>query len=430
MDNHRRGNMIVARPSYYGSMVAMALAATASSIVAAWYYRKQLQLKKAKRLICKKLAVQNTTTTIARSKEERPSNLACNSTASTDESAATLYPNPLFQPDKFRLCYERWKKAVGSSTLLEAGITEDSMHRTCQLICTHFPRGSHCGELLWDPVMDGVPLEQRGVSMQWLQSAFSWMEQVIKAKEGCTIPTRLFVALFVEPLLHHSTTTQREEGISLYYFVPLQFRGKPQVFLSHGWDSWLRQLLYWDSNSSPGRLAKKRGLPNTFLWLDVFAIVQDSGSVKQKREVAQIGSVVRSIGQTCLVLPGHGTNHFALLPARRSWCCLEIANSQKLSARVDINYHLQQSSDEKTSFHQGLIDEVCRLKCTNAETSNEDEKRVIQALLDQDLGLERVDCLLRRAILKAFYDQYSREAIYGTPCPFTIMYCQALGKIQ
>lgn len=423
--------MSAARPSYIGPMVAMALTATASSIIAAWYFRKQLESKKAKMRICKKPAVQSTTP-IASIEEERPNVQACNSTTSTEESAATLYPNPFFQPDKFRLCYEQWKKVVGQDTLNNKGITEESLRWTCHLICARFPRGSHCGALLWDPVMDDTPLEQRGVSMQWLQSVYAWMQPVLQSKEGCNLPTRLFVALFVEPLILQSTATlEQQQPIPLYYFVPIQFRGKPQVFLSHAWDSWLRQLLYWDSTSLPGRLAKKRGLSNTFLWLDAFAVVQDAGSDKQQKEVAQIGRVVRSIGQTCLVLPGHGTIHFALLPARRSWCCLEIAYSQNLSARVDITHHqLQQPPHHNTSFHQSLIDEISQLKCSDAETSNDNEKKAIQGLLDQDFGLGRVDHLVQRSILKAFYEQYSRAAIYGSPCPITILYCQALGKIQ
>ena len=84
----------------------------------------------------------------------------------------------------------------------------------------------------------------------------------------------------------------------------------------------------------PEQLAEKNSMEKKFLWLDIFAIVQDPGSEKQQTEVAQIEQVVRSIGQTCIVVPGHGSVGFALLPSKLSWCCLEIAYTHHLSALV------------------------------------------------------------------------------------------------
>lgn len=180
--------------------------------------------------------------------------------------------------------------------------------------------------------------------MEWLLEVWKWMRRQCGYRRAPIIPTRLFVALFVEPLVLQQSTSigggddEEKEVIPLYFFLQLQDRGKPAVFLSHGWDSWLRHLLFFSDSSLPGQLAAKfTATGKVYLWLDIFAIVQHPGSTKQRDQVAKIGHVVKSIGRTCLVVPGHGSPRFALLPARRSWCCFEIAHTQALSARVGLN---------------------------------------------------------------------------------------------
>lgn len=322
---------------------------------------------------------------------------------------SSQYPNPLFDQESFPLLYQKWKEAVGEETLQEGKeeITQESMRKTCEAICKNFPRGTHCGSLLWDPIVDDTPLEERGVSMRWLNRALAWMRKVCE-DQSPIIPTRLFVALVVEPLVLSS----EEEALPLYFFLPLADRGKPSVFMSHGWDSWLRHLLFLPPTSVPGNLAKQNGPQKTFLWMDIFAIVQDPGSTKQQSEVAQVGEVVRTIGKTCIVVPGHGSIQFALLPARRSWCCLEIAftTQNNLSARVGWNkafFDGSFESPENLDYHRRLIQEIGQLKCSNAQTRNEYEKETILDLLEQKHGLEQADLMVRRAILEAFYKRYS-----------------------
>ena len=330
------------------------------------------------------------------------------------QHAATLSANPSFQEDKYVELFRHWRAAVGEETITELAISEQTMRDTCRAICKHFPRGSGCGCLLLEPIVDDTPLEQRGVSMQWMRKASLWMRDM-----KCPIPTRLFVALFVEPLVdgHHQQQSksqdsipQREEVIPLYYFIPPEFRGPPQIFMSHGWDSWLWQLFFLPKNS----LLNSHN--TTHMWVDIFAIVQDPGSVKQKAEVARIGEVVRSIGKTCLVVPGHGSLHFALLPARRSWCCFEIAYTQFLLARVGENEGettRKQDNENTRSYHNRLIQEIKDLKCAKATTGSQIEKKTIQDLLDDMLGLDEADRMIQRALLKSFYERYTVSRVVG-----------------
>lgn len=166
----------------------------------------------------------------------------------TDDNVASseIYPNPPFREEDFLRHYERWKCAVGEKTLQEEGISEDLMRRTCETICTKFPRGKECGMLLWEPVVDDTPLDDRGVSLLWMYRFWAWMKDDL-GWECNKLPTRLFVAIFVEPLVLGPTRSQQQQQgvLPLYFLVPIQFCGKPHVFLSHGWDSWLRHLLYW-----------------------------------------------------------------------------------------------------------------------------------------------------------------------------------------
>jgi hypothetical protein len=207
---------------------------------------------------------------------------------------------------------------------------------------------------------------------------------------------RAFCGLFVQPLVffyriegdesRHKTTV-----LPLYYFVPLPFRGSLDIFISHGWDSWLRHLLFFPKESQPEKSKKERTCLNldTCLWIDHFSIVQDPGSISQEVEVAGICDVVRTIGSTCLIVPGQGTPQFALLPARRSWCCLEIAFTPEanLFARVGVHRSFFQGHHVE-AFHETLVAAVEQLDCALAETLSSIEQQSIRDILDREVGLE------------------------------------------
>lgn len=327
------------------------------------------------------------------------------------------YHNPMFQEDVYQQKLERWMNAVGEDTLKQEGITEAQMRTTCETICTDFPRGERSGQLLLEPVVDNTPLAQRGVSMAWLLDAWHWMRNVT-GDLSPVIPTRLFVALFVEPLVSQVQESRGDKHVpALYYFVPLVYRGLPEVFISHGWDSWMRHLLFYPRKSVPGSVFAEAGeRADVFLWIDIFAIVQDPGSTLQQSEISSIGDVVRSIGNTCLIVPGHGSPSFALLPARRSWCCFEIAftKENQLSARVGLQRDTMIAEQEGLSdahtaaaeFHGRIIANLERLTCVDAESMDENEKKGIDALLEKELGLENADRIVRAAILQAFENRY------------------------
>jgi hypothetical protein len=186
----------------------------------------------------------------------------------------------------------------------------NSIIADCSSYFRAWPRGDKAGMFLHAPVASGLPLPERGVALSWLNEA--WNRIKAEAGKG-SIPTRAFVEFFVRPLL-----LDHAADVTLFDFVPLAFRAKPYVYLSHSWDGWLRQAFFLPE-------ATVRDWPeNAAVWMDVFAINQVE-DIPRNFMVKEIGQVVASIANTLLVLPGDGMPSFALLPAMRSWCMYEMA---------------------------------------------------------------------------------------------------------
>ena len=62
------------------------------------------------------------------------------------------------------------------------------------------------------------------------------------------------------------------------------------------------------------------------------------------------------------------------------------------------------------NYHRQLIQTIRLLTCTNAETTSPSEKKTIQELLDQELGIENADRIIRRAILQALQERYQSHS--------------------
>ena len=102
-------------------------------------------------------------------------------------------------------------------------------------------RGQGKGQLLEEPFDDGMGIEGRGVRQDWL---YAFANDTIgkggqmngETGMGRRVATRVWQGFVGKAMT-------LEHQCPLYCFVPPEFRGKPDVFLSHSWDQNIREAL-------------------------------------------------------------------------------------------------------------------------------------------------------------------------------------------
>ena len=149
----------------------------------------------------------------------------------------------------------RWL-ASNQPILSGAPLQLDKALAEAMTLCQRWPSGSGAGQLTLNPSGETVPVDQRGVSMEWLLAAWDSCKDL-------AVATRVFAEIFVPSKTEASKS-------ALWYHVPTRYRGKPNVFVSHSWDCWLRHvLLLTDEVNSQlrERLACKTN-SEIFVWIE------------------------------------------------------------------------------------------------------------------------------------------------------------------
>lgn len=290
------------------------------------------------------------------------------------------------------------------------------------LLLQSWPRGSGPGEFLTEPASPlDTPVIERGIKREW------WLAVVNRAPFAYT---RVFVDCFVKPVT-------RASSCALYFFIPPEYRCKPDVFISHSWDGSI-----WDLRP-----------PNDVngVWVDTLVVNQHPVKVKDVKDdspstvldlypdVGEIKNAIVSIGRTQLCIPfsvsddhcflssnvdtiggsvGSAMNAvvasqnavFAdLIPFRRSWCVFEMMFTPPGKLSVFLGWNTW-----KLQEHLGIIKALERLKVEDAETTSVTDKETIDGyVLDRYSSFSEANMDLYRITLLAFVEHVRRSRQVG-----------------
>ena len=246
----------------------------------------------------------------------------------------------------------------------------DQCFEACQLCLGAWPRGTGKGELLDQPVVDDTPPRHRGVSAEW------WLEV---AQRAPFVPTRIFVEAFVKPVTE-------ADKCALWFYVPVAYREKPDVFVSHAWD-----LSMWDIRPDPGCI----------MWLDTIAIVQHrkanmASAADAFPELQDLVPTLQSIANTLLILGG---NAHGLLPLARSWCCYELAHTPTRKLRVRVGW-----SNWNFLVQKRIREEIDALDMAQAAAFDMEDKQRIDGIIVKKFGsFARANEFVRASVLHAYF---------------------------
>ena len=161
------------------------------------------------------------------------------------------------------------------------------------------PRGTGAGELLEAPERgDAPPLEQRGVSREWVRAFLLWMVE----QRAFRIPVSIFVECFVR-------LVTAPHGCALYDLVPPAHRCPPRTHTCHAGDDDLHAVLAANQQDP---------------WLQFVATnlhAPDEAAPDSSRVAACVAACPEGV---VLCLPGKGEPAAALRPLYRTRCVVEI----------------------------------------------------------------------------------------------------------
>ena len=255
-------------------------------------------------------------------------------------------------------------------------------------------RGSGAGELLEVPIRSDTPIEERGVSVEWLSAFAMWMVESRLFK----LPVRVLVEAFVQLI------TLEHGGCALFDFIPPAFRAVPQIFACHAFDDDVFSLL--------AALSAPRVAP----WISFVAV--GSGEIYPSRVAVCVAACPLGV---LVCLGGRGEPHEALRPLLRLWCLLEIctapepdqsgvANSTDPYAPAaplpKLRFALG-GIDEDVERHRAFVSALDALSSEHALASDELAATEIKRLLrDGHGGYGSVDAKVRELGRGAFFAYY------------------------
>jgi len=253
----------------------------------------------------------------------------------------------------------------------------------CLTMFGSWPRGHGPGQLLSEPFNDNRPVQERGISKEWLSAVWEWNETYM----WWTPQTRVWISCFVKPIT-------AAFGCSLYDFVPLEYRQPPDCFLSHSWDLALHCIFKaaagdWNATS---------------YWIDGFAINQHAYG----DDIGKIGEIVNSISNTVVILRGEGPPSENLRCMYRSWCIYEITHTPDGCLKCAIT--------AQNGNHEEYSEAVRAVDIQQAEATFPEDKEMIDKLvLDRFSDFEVANDIVRKCMLKGYYDFFCAGHGFGTP---------------
>ena len=253
---------------------------------------------------------------------------------------------------------------------------------------------------------DNVPLCKRGVKLAWL---YQFVEQVDKHLEDEWIqyeyqakaatyfdyvpePDRpqfpryqILNPLFLVPNLIKPLTIKLKSP--LYARVPVDQRGKPDVFISHTWSQALitnNPFSTLHIISEPMQMNKKF-TDDSYIWMDLVAYNQHS----IESIALDIKAVIQSIGQLCLPL-------IDAAPFSRLWCLWEILCAHV--TKSDITVYEPFSYAQDIGYVARVFSENFRSVSNASTTLPRDKEQILNAMISTFGSIRQTDEYLHKLV--------------------------------
>ena len=248
-----------------------------------------------------------------------------------------------------------------------------------------WPRGEGPGELLREPILDEVPVDERGIKKEWMAAVWDkWI-----GKEMYWYPlTRMFVSNFVKPIT-------KPFQCDLYDLVPLNYRAKPECFLSHSWDTPIHCIFKACPEDNRGAQS---------YWLDLFCINQHCYG----DDIGKIGKIVENIKNTTVVLRGEGVPEYNLRCMYRSWCIYEVVHTPNDC----LNFFVTAQNGDHAAYGAAIrVVDVRNASALMSADKEDIDKRVVERFG----SFEAANKLVRKLMLKGYLDFFSQGHGFGEP---------------
>lgn len=174
--------------------------------------------------------------------------------------------------------------------------------------------------------------------------------------------------------------------------IPRQHVGPASIFISHRWQGSFSELI--TTLCKHLNFAEDPEAANIFVWLDVFAVNQNSGTLANKCDVDSFEETLRHTSVTLFHLDKQGT------ALRRVWCLYELWKTfvHRGAGTLQVMSYDIAWTQLKEIFY-GVDVEA-------AEALLENDKEIILSKIQADLGFQNFNDLLRDALV----DSATRQA--------------------
>jgi hypothetical protein len=279
-----------------------------------------------------------------------------------------------------------------------------------------------------------VPLSDCGVRYEWIQNFLQGIQNYIdKSWEFYDSHSKAYEYLNFSDLIREPIEPKipRDEDITpefivpnfikpltikskspLYARVPSEFRGKPDVFVSHSWNQILpitinlivsyRMYGMVDPRYNEGPLhGKPRYGENPYLWIDVISYNQH----KVESIADDMKAIIRFIGNLALPIPTY--NRMFKTPFSRLWCLWELLCAYETKSEILLCDTAMARADVGKGFE---LFQKSFSSVSNASTTLEKDKvEILNAIISTFGSIDAADKYIRQLIDKFLPKPFSKR---------------------
>ena len=259
---------------------------------------------------------------------------------------------------------------------------------------------------------EAVPLQSRGVSLQWLIQFIRQLQQDINGgrqmpptalmgfsdrgtRQYSFFTTHSLVGQIVHPLT-------KSAQAPLYALVPAAHRGTPDIFVSHTWSS----LLVGPALQRIGSLDALEPLGDKFVWIDFVCYNQHTF----KSVIKDMRAVLEAAGR--LVVCSTPTPIYC-----RSWCLWELFCAVRSGVPVELAVCRGYRNDKILSVN-ALYRSFTGIKAARSSNSA-DQQAIYQAFLVQYGTAEQADTTIETLIREQFSNSWYELQTKGAGLAFS-----------
>ena len=257
------------------------------------------------------------------------------------------------------------------------------------------------GECSWEE--NDVPLRDRGVSLKWLYEfsraveshlndlwkQFDYQDRAARYFDNVPEPVspefprdQAITPVFLVPNVILPLT--RKLKSPLYARIPLEHRGKPNLFVSHTWS----QGLIGNAFCTLGPITSsfhKHYDGDPYIWIDIVSYNQHLF----ENIAADMKAVISSIGNVCFPL-------IDAAPFSRLWCLWEILCAHVTNSEVNICEPAQSAYD--MGFVYGIFTEKFRSVSDAETTVPKDKQEILDSMISTFGSIGQTDEHLRKLV--------------------------------